>query len=217
MGDAPRLLIVVGPALIIAVVAELLFPRAGSFTLRYRQLFVSVAIVLTALAVPFWISAGFELLAAWKRKSLAVRGSYALCRHPIFAAWIWFVLPVAAFFADSWYFLAVELVFVAATIVGARREESDMVSEFGEAYETYRVRVRSLVPIPRLRPLSAKRLRAGAIGVFTIIVYVVIVLFLIGLPTARRVGTSDWKTSPRLSVSTTSSPAQPGSWKTFPA
>ena len=150
MGEAPRLLIIVAPALAAAIAAELLFPATGSYTLWFRGLFVVAAIVLAVTGVAFWVSAAVELVRAWNGKKLATRGAYALCRHPIFAAWIWFVLPVVSFLADSWYFLAADVVFVIASLAAAPREERDLVAEFGSEYEEYRKRVRSITPIPRI-------------------------------------------------------------------
>jgi len=150
LGEAPRLLIVVGPALVLAIAAALLFPAVGSYTLWFRGLFVVVAIVLSVIGVAFWISAAIELVRAWKEKKLATGGAYALCRHPIFAVWIWFVLPVLSFLADSWYFLAADVVFVIASLAAAPREERDLLAEFGSEYEDYRRRVRAITSIPRM-------------------------------------------------------------------
>ncbi len=190
MGDAPRLLTVVGPALAAAVGAQMLFPGVGSFTLRFHGLFIWAAVILVALAVPFWASAGFELVRAWRKKALATRGAFGLCRHPIFAAWIWFVLPVIAFLADSWYFLAVDAVFVAASIAGARREEAQLAEEFGDRYADYRSRTRSLVPFPRLRPVGLRRYLSGVSGVAATIVYVVLVTVFVAVPLVRQLGTN---------------------------
>jgi len=150
MGEAPRLLLIVAPALAAAIVAALLFPAAGSYTLWFRGLFVAAAIVLSVAGVVFWISAAIELVRAWNGKKLATRGAYALCRHPIFAVWIWFVLPVVSFLTGSWYFLAADVVFVIASLAAAPREERELIAEFGSEYEEYRKRVRSITPIPRI-------------------------------------------------------------------
>lgn len=190
MGDAPRLLTAAGPALIIAAAAAILFPEFGSFTLRFRGPFVWAAVVLIALAVPFWVSAAFELLRAWNSNALAVRGAFGLCRHPIFAAWIWFVLPIVALLFDSWYFLAADIVFAFASVGGARREEEQLAAEFGEEYTAYRRRTRALVPVPRLRPVTLRRFLKGAAGIAAVGAYVLLVTALLAVPLARRLGTS---------------------------
>ncbi|HUX12371.1 MAG TPA: isoprenylcysteine carboxylmethyltransferase family protein [Spirochaetia bacterium] len=197
-GDAPRLLLIVSPAMIAAVGAFLLFPSPGSFTLRYRGIFVWAAIVLIALAVPFWVSAAFELVRAWRNRRLATRGAFGLSRHPIFAVWIWFVLPVTAFLADSWYFLAADLVFLVASIASARTEEAELRKEFGQQYDDYLLRVRSLVLIPRLRPLTGARLLKGlgivaAIGIYTLAVTIVFVV-----PAVRTLGATATEAAMRL-------------------
>lgn len=188
MGDAPRLLVIAAPALLAAAVLTMLFPQAFSFTLRFRGVFLSIAILLGAVAVPFWASAAYELVRTWKEKRLSTRGAYGLCRHPIFAVWIWFLLPIGAFVFDSWLFLAADAVFFAAAVIGARREEEELVAEFGEAYEAYRERVRSLVPLPRIRPLTGRRIARGIAGLVLLGAYCLAVFVLAAVPAARRLG-----------------------------
>jgi protein-S-isoprenylcysteine O-methyltransferase Ste14 len=188
MGDAPRLVLIAAPALLVATVLTVFFPDAFSFTMRFRGVFLSIAVILGAVALPFWASAAYELVRAWKEKRLATGGAYALCRHPIFAVWIFFLLPIAAFVFDSWLFLAADAVFVVASIIGARREEQELVAEFGEEYEAYRSRVRLLVPVPRLRPLTGRRIGRGIGGLALLAAYCLAVFVFAAIPVARRLG-----------------------------
>lgn len=100
-----------------------------------------------------FIGAGFILLsAAWnrlyqaqKRGTLAVTGPYAYVRHPQYVAFViimfgflmqWPTLPTLVMFPI--------LVFVYARL--ARREEKDMIAQFGAAYENYRRSVPAFIP-----------------------------------------------------------------------
>ncbi len=188
MGEAPRLLVVVGPALGLAIGATILFPAIGSFTLRFRGLFIIAGAIISMLGALFWASAAFELVRAWMKKTLATRGAYGLCRHPIFAVWIWFILPAVAFFADSWFFLTAAAIFLVTSLIAARREEEDLLDEFGSDYEMYRERVRSLIPIPRLLPFTGRRFLKGIAGIVALFVIAIVATVIVAVPVGRRLG-----------------------------
>lgn len=109
------------------------------------------------------IIAGFWLLAsAWKvlyeaqrRQRLATTGPYARVRHPQYAAFVlimfgfllqWPTLPTLVMFPV--------LVFMYARL--ARREEAEMLAQFGEEYRRYRDSVPAFIPGPGRSPPARK-------------------------------------------------------------
>jgi protein-S-isoprenylcysteine O-methyltransferase Ste14 len=164
MGEAASLLKVAVPAILAAAALTIFLPTVVSWTARYRGSAVALAVFVASLGIPFWISAAVELLRAWKRRTLATTGAYALCRHPIFAVWIWFVLPFLALAFDSWAFLAAAVVLGLGMRPGAAREEGDLEREFGEDWRRYRGRTWMLVPRPRLSGAPGTRF-LKAIGI----------------------------------------------------
>ena len=151
MGEAPRILLAAIPAIAVAIALTVLFPRFSSWIARYRAIAVAVAILIASLGLVFWVSATVELLRAWKAKRLATQGAFAVCRHPIFAVWIWAIMPVVALLADSWPFLVADLAIAFAAIFGANREEYQLELEFGADWREYVDRVPLLFFFPRLR------------------------------------------------------------------
>lgn len=150
MGEASSLVKIAGPAILAAAALTILMPDVVSWSARFRGIAVALAVLVASLGVPFWASAAVELVKAWKAGTLATTGAYGLCRHPIFAVWIWFVLPFLALAFDSWAFLAAAAALGIGVRPGAMREERDLESEFGEAWRRYRSRTPMLVPWPRL-------------------------------------------------------------------
>lgn len=179
MGEAPSLVKIAGPAIIAAAALTIFLPDIVSWTARFRAIAIAVAVFLASLGIAFWVSAAVELVKAWKGRTLATTGAYALCRHPIFAVWIWFVLPVLALAVDSWAFLAAAVALGVGVRPGAAREERDMEREFGEAWQRYRSSTPMLVPWPRLSGRRGIRFLKGlgilaCLGVVALVGYVLV-------------------------------------------
>jgi protein-S-isoprenylcysteine O-methyltransferase Ste14 len=180
MGEAKRLALFFLPALILSVIAEILFPRAFSFLGKLYGAGLAVGLELGAIGLIFWASAAARLIPALRVGRLAMRGAYGLCRHPVFAWWIYFVLPALSLGLDSWIFaaLAAFLYFLARD--AAIREEAALVKKFGDEYRNYAERTRRLLPVPRFRPFILRRYgkaiaSLAGLGLFTLFVLIAVV------------------------------------------
>lgn len=85
---------------------------------------------------------------AYTRLRFATPGPYKMVRHPLYVGWL------LAFWATPTMTVA-HLVFAVATtgyiLIAIRLEERDLVSDHGEAYESYRGRVPMLIPWTKRR------------------------------------------------------------------
>lgn len=180
MGEARGLAVVVLPLFIASIVAEMAFPRAFSFLGKFYGAGLALGIELFAVGVLFWASAAYRLIFALKSGSLSTRGSYGLCRHPIFAWWIFFIIPSCALALDSWPFVIVAVIAFFLCRKGAVKEELALKTRFGTAYETYCLNVNQLLPFPKLRPASFRRYVkfagcCAALGIFAVAVLIIAV------------------------------------------
>ncbi|MFW5786354.1 MAG: methyltransferase family protein [bacterium] len=167
LGDAPRLAAIVAPVVGAAVVLTVVWPERFTFLGKFWGVGVAAGIVLAAVGVVFWVSAAVGLIRAYGRDRPATRGAFGLARHPIFAWWVFFILPPAALITNSWLFLIAAVFAGVATVPSMRREDIALAARYGEAYEAYRGRVRALVPIPRLLPITVERVSRG-IGILAL-------------------------------------------------
>lgn len=180
MGAAPRIVPVLVPGLVAAGAASAFLPRLASFQGILRGLGFAAGLWWAALGLAFYADVVVRLLRALAGRRLAAGGTYAACRHPLFAWWIFFVLPSAALLLDNWLFLAcMPLLFLAAARA-AKEEEAALEAELGDEYRRYRERVRFLVPIPRrVRPPLAAFGRlvlfALAVGLYSAAAYALLV------------------------------------------
>jgi protein-S-isoprenylcysteine O-methyltransferase Ste14 len=72
---------------------------------------------------------------------LVTRGPYAVSRHPMYVAWTLIYVGVALVFNVLWLLVLLPLLGLLVHRE-ARREESRLEDAFGDAYRTYRRRVR---------------------------------------------------------------------------
>lgn len=188
MGDGPRLALYLFPILGLAILGTVLLPGAFAFAGRLYGLAFVAGIVLAVLGLLFQASSAFVLISSYRAGRLATRGSYGLCRHPIFSWWIFSVLPALALVLNSWLFLAVAVLFRILSGRLAQKEEAELVALFGLEYETYRARVRAFLPLPRLKPLGGRRILKGLASLLVLGLLCLAIFLGLARPFVNRLG-----------------------------
>ena len=120
-----------------------------------------IAALLLMAGVPMLVVAARSVMKAYNRDQLVTSGVSALVRHPIYSAWIVFILPGLALLSRSWPMLLTPLVAYAVFKLRIHREDEYLVQRFGGAYLDYRARVNELIPIPRFLRLIRKPVNAS--------------------------------------------------------
>jgi protein-S-isoprenylcysteine O-methyltransferase Ste14 len=106
----------------------------------------AVAAVLVVLGVVGTCRARQRMRSARQAGRLATDGPYARARHPIYSAWLYFIVPGVAAASRSWLVLLTPLVFYAAIRACIGREERKLRARFREAYDRYAARTPLLSP-----------------------------------------------------------------------
>ena len=105
--------------------------------------------VLLALGAALWTGGLVQLLAAFPKGKLATSGAYGVCRNPIYASFILFVLPALSLLTLTWVWLAVALALYAGVRIFIGPEELKLLQVFGDEYARYRQRVSRILPFAR--------------------------------------------------------------------
>lgn len=144
--------------LILVLAVDLMFYGNLAFgVLNQRVIPIDLRILYTGIALT-WIGVAF---AVWARHSIGQNwsgrvtvkvdhqliqsGPYAFVRHPIYSGLLLANLG-AALFIGRWRCLAAMVIFLAEMSRKASKEESFMLSEFGDRYTEYRRRTGFLIP-----------------------------------------------------------------------
>lgn len=94
----------------------------------------------------FGLRQGLGLAPPSQSQSLQTPLAYRIVRHPLYLGMIVGLWSAPVLSAGH---LLLAAAMTAYVLVGIRYEERDLVRQFGDAYRSYRARVRKLVPVPR--------------------------------------------------------------------
>lgn len=112
----------------------------------WRPAFRACGLGLLGMGVPAYAVLAIYFAHCSKRAALIQTGPYARVRHPLYAVWVFFLVPGAALLAGSWLLLSVPPVMYLAARVFIPREEAELEDRYGELYREYRLRTGRLLP-----------------------------------------------------------------------
>lgn len=139
-------------ALAYAAIAGAATRRWSEICLLHRVPFIIPALVggaLVVVGVPLLVVAARTVMRGYNKDQLVTSGASALVRHPIYSAWIVFILPGLVLLTRSWLLLLTPFVAYVVFKLRIHCEDEYLEQRFGEAYLKYRGRVNELIPLPR--------------------------------------------------------------------
>ncbi len=134
-------------AALASMAVSLVFSSFAAYPLIPGPLRSVVGFTLLAAGIPFWLTSVATVMRAYKTRRLCTSGPFALCRHPVYASWVVFILPGISLLLDSWLFLLSPLVLYAAVVKSAPEEERYLEDLFGDEYRVYQERVPMVLPL----------------------------------------------------------------------
>lgn len=96
---------------------------------------VGAVLVIMGLGLHFWSM--WTLRNWWNKDKLCTTGPFRWFRHPMYAAWITFVLPGFAFFLNSWIILIFVILLHPIWLLLVIREEKMILDKFQDEYRAY--------------------------------------------------------------------------------
>jgi protein-S-isoprenylcysteine O-methyltransferase Ste14 len=105
---------------------------------------IGVAFVVIGLGLLFWST--WTLRNWWGKGRLCTMGPFKWFRHPMYAAWITFVLPGAALYLNSWIILSFVILLHPIWRLLVVREEEMMYNIFSDEYRVYATRTGRFFP-----------------------------------------------------------------------
>lgn len=188
IGDAPKLALYLLPPLAAALALGLLFPGSFAFAGKFYGVAFAAGIELAVFGLAFQASSAYALVRAYRAGRLATRGSFSLCRNPIYSWWIFSILPALALMLNNWLMLAVAILFRALCGRLSAAEEVDLGRRFGEEYRRYKARTRPFLPLPYFGPFTVRRYFRAALVLAALGIAAIAVFAAIARPTMLRLG-----------------------------
>jgi len=87
-----------------------------------------------------------SLLVGQRKGELVTTGAYRIVRHPLYATWLWLILPGIALLGRSWFMLGVVPIGYAVFKAFIKDEEDELERRFGREYKAYRKEMNQIFP-----------------------------------------------------------------------
>ena len=155
LGIGPKLIIFTLPYLALGIIVTAVYPDLFKMNFLPNWLAFVLGAILTAAGLTFYLATVKIFLPQFKKGVLIQNGTFAWCRNPIYASFIIFYLPAAAFFSGSWFILSCALVLYGIFKLLIKEENRCLADLFGDEYRRYQARVNEILPWPPAMKSSA--------------------------------------------------------------
>ena len=116
------------------------------FTLLSNTVNVIVGIILIAIGIPIWVIPAFTINRYFYEGKLCTTGIYSFLRHPIYGAWITFIVPGIVIMRGSVLGISIPLFMYVIFRMLIVHEERYLEMKFGDSYLNYKRQVGAVFP-----------------------------------------------------------------------
>ena len=109
-----------------------------------------IGIVLLILGIPIYLSGAMTIRKYFNKGELATKGIYGYIRHPIYGAWIVFIMPGIVLLINSLIGLTIPIFMYVLFKILIVKEDKYLEKKFGEEFYEYKKRVGEI--FPKFRP-----------------------------------------------------------------
>jgi len=148
-GCGPKLAILCLPYIILSITVMYVYPEF--FDLRFlNNIYAKIGgFAWLGLGFIFWIWSALFFIKHFKPGELITNGPFSLCRNPIYASIIVFIIPSLALIFHSGLTLSIAMVLYIGFKISIHGETNVLKRIFGEKYEMYEKSVNEIFPFPR--------------------------------------------------------------------
>ena len=149
-GIGPSLIFMGGISISLILGVQFHYGYTASLGNSLRPFFLVIGLLLGITGIYFWFASFFLVSRGFFSHKLVTGGVYRYSRHPLYAAFIIFLVPAASFILDNLFVLVASLVMFLVFKVKIRKEEEYLEKEFGDEYKRYTKQVPQLIPFIKL-------------------------------------------------------------------
>lgn len=110
------------------------------------KILITIAVCLLCIGIPLYIATIKILKSAFNKEKLEINGIFSLCRNPLFAVVIFFLLPGIILFFNSWLLLTIPCFMYIMFKIFIKREEHLLAKKFGQEYIEYKNSTSAIFP-----------------------------------------------------------------------
>jgi len=143
-------LLSIGYGILMLAISRYFYPAFHITFIPYRIILL-LGIILLLIGVPFFIASVITVMKAYNAGALVTKGIYGCCRHPLYSAWVVFIVPGIVLLLDTWIGLTVPLFMYLLLRTLVKKEETYLEGVFGTEYLDYKRRVPCIMPFGLFR------------------------------------------------------------------
>ena len=145
VGQGGKIILFTLPSLIVAIGAQLYFPKIAGLpeSISFIRPF---GFILLVPGLILWGTAVIQLLVGFSEGKLVTTGAYGVVRNPIYSSVTFFILPAVALLTLTWVYFVPSIFLYAGVMIFIGVEEKQLTAAFGKAYEDYMARTDRLIP-----------------------------------------------------------------------
>lgn len=148
-GIGPKLALISLPYILLAILVIQKDPQFLKLNLADNVWITIAGYAWISIGFLFYVTTILVFLTDFKKGLLVTRGTFSLCRNPIYASFIVFFIPGLALIFQSGMILSIALVLYLNFKISIHGENKVLEREFGDAYEVYRKSANEIIPFPR--------------------------------------------------------------------
>ncbi len=99
---------------------------------------IGIGIVFLIIGIPFYILSAKTIYKIHIEGILCTTGVFAACRHPLYASWIFFLMPGIIIFFRSWLLFTIPLFMYIILVIFIDKEENYLLAIYGDKYRNYK-------------------------------------------------------------------------------
>jgi protein-S-isoprenylcysteine O-methyltransferase Ste14 len=150
-GAGPKIALATLPYIILSIVVTTIDPGFLKVDFMSIKIFKITGFSWLAIGIVFYVASARTFLREFKKGKLITTGPFALCRNPIYGAFIVFVLPSLALIFRSGMIMTIDVVLYLNFKILIGEEYRQLKSMFKEEYDRYEQEVNELLPFPGLK------------------------------------------------------------------
>lgn len=148
-GIGPRLMLLCLPYALLSLTVMQRDPEFLNIKFLDTGYMKILGIIWLVSGVIFWISSAVIFLRNFKSGKLIKNGTFCLCRNPIYASIIIFIVPALAVIFHSGLLFSIAMVLYIGFRLSIHGEKILLKRTFEAEYEVYEKSVNEIVPFPR--------------------------------------------------------------------
>jgi protein-S-isoprenylcysteine O-methyltransferase Ste14 len=155
-GVGPKIAKISLPFLALTIVSSMFLRQVFKFPLVPPGILFVEGILLIVIGVFVNISSANKMMKALKEGRLLTDGFYGICRNPMYASFVFLMIPGLAMALNNWLVLASSLVVCLTVRKFVPEEESMLLKKFGDEYRLYQSKVSRIIPFVRFKGSSTQ-------------------------------------------------------------